>query len=302
MRECVRSTSILVTIIVPVYNVESYIDECLKSLVSQTYRNIEIICVNDGSTDDGVSIVNKYKGEDERIILVNQQNSGVSVARNIGLSLARGEMVLFVDSDDYVDLDAVELIVESFSKDKPDLILFGYRDVVFAGGGEQKKLEHLPNEYFRRSDLTRVIVTCWSKAYSLEFLRKNSIKFKEDIDKDIYSRAECVEIVQYVHDNIGGIYGGADTRTWLDMHIFITHSLLRLARSARDIFEDVFDFLCDDCKKRNRAEQKVFYDFLSYLGVEYQVESREYFKGVLPPFLYTNKSGAWLKELELIGK
>jgi len=193
MRECVRSTSILVTIIVPVYNVESYIDECLKSLVSQTYRNIEIICVNDGSTDDGVSIVNKYKGEDERIILVNQQNSGVSVARNIGLSLARGEIVLFVDSDDYVDLDAVELIIESFSKDKPDLILFGYRDVVFAGGGEQKKLEHLPNEYFRRSDLTRVIVTCWSKAYSLEFLRKNSIKFKEGLFyEDLLFNWQCL--------------------------------------------------------------------------------------------------------------
>ena len=88
----------------------------------------------------------------------------------------------------------------------------------------------------------------------------------------------------------------------IDMQIFITHSLLRLARSARDIFEDVFDFLCGDCKKRNRAEQKIFYDFLIYLGVEYQEENREYLKGVLPPFMYTNKSGAWLKELELIEK
>ena len=135
-----------------------------------------------------------------------------------------------------------------------------------------------------------------------EDVRGLYVKFKEDIDKDIYSRAECVEIVQYVHDNIGGIYGGADTRTWLDMQIFITHSLLRLARSARDIFEEVFDSLCDDCKKRNRVEQKIFCDFLIYLGVEYQEENREYLKAILPPFLYTNKSGAWLKELELIGK
>ena len=165
-------------------------------------------------------------------------------------------------------------------------------------------------EYYCKSFLCKPRLTydefCKNCGYEslkdAEDVRGLYIKFKEDIDKDIYSRAECVEIVQYVHDNIGGIYGGADTRTWLDMQIFITHSLLRLARSARDIFEDVFDFLCDDCKKRNRAEQKIFYDFLIYLGVEYQVESREYFKGVLPPFLYTNKSGAWLKELELIGK
>ena len=133
-----------------------------------------------------------------------------------------------------------------------------------------------------------------------EDVRGLYIKFKEDIDKDIYSRAECAVIAQYVRDNIGGIYGGADTRSWLDTQIFIARSLLRLACSARDMFDDVFDSLCDECKKRNSAEQKIFYDFLIYLGVEYQEESREYFKGVLPPFLYTNKSGAWLKELELI--
>lgn len=165
-------------------------------------------------------------------------------------------------------------------------------------------------EYYCKSFLCKSRLTydefCKNCGYEslkdAEDVRGLYVKFKENIDKDIYSRVECVEIAQYVHDNICGIYGGADTRTWLDMQIFIAHSLLRLARSARDMFEDVFDFLCDDCKKRNRAEQKIFYDFLIYLGVEYQVESREYFKGVLPPFLYTNKSGAWLKELELIGK
>ena len=93
---------ILISIIVPVYNGEKYIDKCLKSLVNQTLKNIEIIVVNDGSNDKTQNIVEKYKKENSNIILINSTNKGVAAARNKGLKIAKGNYIGFVDSDDYV--------------------------------------------------------------------------------------------------------------------------------------------------------------------------------------------------------
>lgn len=102
-----------VSIIIPVYNVEDYLEECIKSLISQSYKNIEIILINDGSTDHSLEICNILKDNDNRIIVINQVNSGVSVARNVGLNRATGEYVLFVDSDDFVQKEFVQKMVSA---------------------------------------------------------------------------------------------------------------------------------------------------------------------------------------------
>lgn len=94
-----------VSIIVPVYNVENYLRKCLDSLINQTLKNIEIICINDGSTDNSLSILEEYASKDERIIVINQENAGVSSARNRGLEIATGEYIAFVDADDSVTPD-----------------------------------------------------------------------------------------------------------------------------------------------------------------------------------------------------
>lgn len=92
---------IKISIIIPVYNVEKYIEECLISVLNQTMKEIEIICINDGSTDNSLKILNNYKNKNENIRIVNQENSGLSNARNVGLSLAKGEYIFFLDSDDF---------------------------------------------------------------------------------------------------------------------------------------------------------------------------------------------------------
>lgn len=94
-----------VSIIVPVYNVEKYLKRCLDSLVNQTLKDIEIICVNDGSTDGSLAILDEYVRNDDRIVVINQENSGQSVARNRGIDVAKGEYIGFVDSDDWVSED-----------------------------------------------------------------------------------------------------------------------------------------------------------------------------------------------------
>ena len=102
--------SALVSIIVPVYNLEGYIGNCLESLACQTYENIEIICIDDGSRDKSAEIIREYCKKDSRIVYVYQDNAGVSAARNKGLDIARGEYIMFADGDDYLHYQAVEIL------------------------------------------------------------------------------------------------------------------------------------------------------------------------------------------------
>ena len=102
-----------VSIIVPIYNVEKYLNNCLNSIVNQTYPNLEIILVNDGSTDSSLEIIQEYSKKYKNIICINIDNHGQGYARNVGLKKATGEYVMFIDSDDYVDLKIVEKLANS---------------------------------------------------------------------------------------------------------------------------------------------------------------------------------------------
>lgn len=114
-----------ISIIVPVYNVERYLDECLDSLLEQTHRNIEIICVNDGSTDSSLCILERRASEDDRIRVISQENAGVAHSRNIALDAAQGDYVLFVDSDDYIDVRTCELLLSNARETDADIVVFG---------------------------------------------------------------------------------------------------------------------------------------------------------------------------------
>lgn len=100
-----------VSIIVPVYNVAPYLRQCMDSLINQTYRNIEIICVNDGATDESGAILAEYAAKDSTIKVISQKNAGLSAARNVGFSFATGDYVMYVDSDDWIDLETCETAV-----------------------------------------------------------------------------------------------------------------------------------------------------------------------------------------------
>ena len=98
----------LVSVIVPVYNVEKYLEECLDSIINQTLEDIEIICVNDGSTDNSLKILKKYAKKDNRIKIINQKNCGLGCARNSGLNQSQGDYIFFLDSDDYLNPNILE--------------------------------------------------------------------------------------------------------------------------------------------------------------------------------------------------
>lgn len=106
-----KSPNYKVSIIIPIYNVEDYLRECLESVINQTYKNIEIICVNDGSTDSSNKILDEYSKKDKRIQIINKPNGGLSSARNAGLDICTGDYIYFVDSDDYIELNTIELLI-----------------------------------------------------------------------------------------------------------------------------------------------------------------------------------------------
>lgn len=117
-----------VSLIVPVYNVSEYLPECLDSLINQTFENIEIICVNDGSTDNCLEILEDYSRKDERIKIISQKNSGLGASRNVGMKQASGKYIFFMDSDDFLELNAIELLYENITKNESDVAFYrGYK-------------------------------------------------------------------------------------------------------------------------------------------------------------------------------
>ena len=115
------------SVIVPVYNVEKYINECLSSLINQTYKNIEIVVINDGSSDNSLSLIEEYSRIDDRIRVIDQKNMGLGYTRNVGIDNAVGDYILFVDSDDYISLNTCEEIEAVLSyNNEVDIIAVSY--------------------------------------------------------------------------------------------------------------------------------------------------------------------------------
>ena len=132
--DCKNSNG-LISIIVPVYNVEKYLSKCLDSIINQTYKNLEIILIDDGSTDKSGEICDKYKNEDKRIIVIHQLNGGVSAARNTGIGVAKGRYILFIDSDDWIEKDYVSSLFTYAGDDT--IVCCGYKRIF-----DDKIIEH----------------------------------------------------------------------------------------------------------------------------------------------------------------
>ena len=168
-----------VSIIVPVYNCEKYLSKCLDSLSTQTYKNIEIIVVNDGSTDNSINIVKEKSKKDKRIIIIDQKNSGVSTARNNGLKKAIGEYVVFVDSDDYLANDFVNYMLELITTNDSD---FAYSIKKYIKKDEKQSLSLTKKKVSSNESVAILLnpdttVGCWNKIYKRKFLEENNLYF-----------------------------------------------------------------------------------------------------------------------------
>jgi glycosyltransferase involved in cell wall biosynthesis len=187
-----------ISIVIPVYNVEPYLPKCLDSIVGQTYKDLEIICVDDETPDNSVQIIKDYADKDSRIKLISQKNQGLSGARNTGIDAASGKYIVFVDSDDWIEPETCSTAVEQLEKNNADICMWGYvrefggkavekrifdGDMVF-DEGESKHLIHrriagLVGAELSNPENADAIVTAWGKLYRADIIKNNKLYFTD---------------------------------------------------------------------------------------------------------------------------
>lgn len=177
---------IKVSVIIPVYNVANYLNDCIHSLLNQTLKEIEFIFVNDGSSDNSQEIIEKYKKQDSRISLINQKNAGVSVARNNGIKLAKGLYIGFVDGDDFVEKDMFEVLFNETEKNDLDVVVSNF---IIEQDGVKKITQPFfaTKKIFNKQKIQCEIIpfliknddlnTCCTKIFKNSFITENNINF-----------------------------------------------------------------------------------------------------------------------------
>lgn len=168
-----------ISVIIPVYNTENFLEQCLGSVVNQTYKNLEILIVDDGSPDKSDAVYKRFALEDNRIKIIKQKNSGISVARNTGLKFATGQWIHFVDSDDYLDMDYYEKMINDACDINPDIIAGGVisqNSNLYNIQYKTKCVLFTKTEKFIQTNALKNC-TVWRYIFKRDFLKKNNLKF-----------------------------------------------------------------------------------------------------------------------------
>ena len=194
----------LVSLVVPIYNVSKYLRRCLDSIKRQTYQNIEVIMVNDGSTDKSATIANEYATSDPRFALFEKENGGLSSARNFGMKYANGSFISFIDSDDFISEKYVETLLSAFNDDLDvvvaDYVIFSEEDGKFYrhnGKIENRIYASLEEKKTLAKNLFKpgsIIMPVWKNMYRLSFLNNNDIKYVSErliYTEDLLFNLEC---------------------------------------------------------------------------------------------------------------
>ena len=227
----------VVSIIVPVYNVEAYIEECLDSIVNQTYQQLEIIVVDDGSTDASSHLVKKYLA-DNRILFIEQENQGLSGARNSGLKVATGKYVLFVDSDDYIRVNMLTELVSRIEESQADLVRFNGSAFV---DGMEKVVDHdyydfshrLEEKHIYREDSFQAnrrtfVSPVYLYLVKRSILTEHNLLFREDIihEDELFTPQLFLAIQTMIYVNAAYYY-----RRYRENSIMTIQSTAQLQRS-----------------------------------------------------------------------
>lgn len=195
-----------ISIIIPVYNTKIYLKQCLDSVINQTFKDIEIICIDDGSTDGSLDILQSYAKQDKRFVILKQEHKGAGEARNNGMNIAKGKYIQFLDSDDWFELNMLENMYNNAEKYSTDILVCSSRKVDDSGNIIEKDNPNSPinlaitpiNKVFCAREYKQNIFTLftpilWNKLYLKDFLHSNNIKF---------SKLKIYEDVPFVHSSV----------------------------------------------------------------------------------------------------
>lgn len=178
-----------ISVIVPIYNVEKYLKECLDSVVNQNLKEVEIILVDDGSTDKSKEIISEYESKFPNIVRIELRNKGVSVARNIGLKKATGKYVLYLDSDDFLEEGCLNILYKTAEEEKSSIIIFGHKEIYDTGISTKVSVVSIEvddKKIYRGIEVADMVLNCkflgtaWNKLFNREVLIKNNFMFEPD--------------------------------------------------------------------------------------------------------------------------
>lgn len=230
---------IKVSVVVPVYNAENYIKKCIDSLVNQTYKDIEIIIVNDGSTDNSLEVIRKF--DDERIKIIHQQNSGVYLARKKGIETATGEYIMFVDSDDWIEITAIEILINYITMFDAEIVKF--REI---GEPDKKKspliIENNTTPYIvnsdKKTDLYKMLITTYKLNRLTDEIVKKELIECERIDRRL-NQGEDALVNYEIFTNAKKILIISDLLYHYNKNPNSTTNILELKKISQNI-NDVF--------------------------------------------------------------
>ena len=258
------------SIIIPVYNVEEYLEECLESIVNQSFKDFEVICVNDGSTDNSLEILQKYAEKDKRFKVLNQENQGQGVARNNALNIANGEYILFVDPDDFIELNMLEVFNERLDIQNVDVAFFDYQ--IFGENTKTKIVRFMDemkntlnlnindNFIFNWQELVKdnfryTAMMVWNKVYSNKFLKENHIQFapNKHAEDHIFSISATLlaNKISYIKKTLYYYRKRSDS------------SVNKVSENNFCIFENIA--IVADFLKQNNLYKKYEHDFRNYI-------------------------------------
>ena len=292
-----------VSFIVAVYNTQEFLPRCLDSLLNQTCRDIEIVVVNDGSTDDSAAIIAAYARKDVRVRAIAKPNGGISSARNAGIDIARGEIVDFVDSDDYVEPNLAEFLVDAFAAENPEIVVFG--GVCEPAERASKRIRQLLSpeaRVFEPFDAALLFSANaqpypWRSAYSRDLLERESLRFAENVRfaEDVVFQFESYplsaktvvapdKLYHYVMQDKSLTHTfnvGAKRRDKAEAHILMLHEILE-RWSARGLLElcpgelvawfmdlVAFDLARFDAEDYNAVAASINAEFNQYFGTNW---------------------------------
>lgn len=259
----------LVSVVVPVYKAQEYLQRCLESIVNQTYKNLEIILVDDGSPDLCPQMCDSWALNDSRIKVVHKENAGAGEARNTGLDVVSGEYVLFVDSDDYIDRKTVEMCVEAAESKKAQAVLFSVCNV-HSDASKKPAVVMQSEKLFDGAELTEDLlpslfvhtlgygVSVWGKLFCTDIIKKNNLRFLSE--REYYSE-DALFVLEYF-SKIQSAYA-------LNQHLYYyfenNNSLSRMYKEDRENRIDNYLLKSIEISQANHLPKKV----ISYIAARY---------------------------------
>lgn len=252
----------LVSIIIPVYNSEKYIKKCLDSIINQTYKNLEVITINDGSTDDSLKILESYKKKFTVVKVYSQENSGIAKTRNKGIELASGKYLMFIDNDDFIDEKYVETFVKTIELQQADIVVGGYKRV----DSKNKIIFHNKPKNNDWSKYT--IIAPWAKIYKKSIIKKVGALFLDyGIGEDVYFNlnlySKGLKIVTIDYEGYNWFFNDLSVSN-------TTHKGLKAEIDLTYLLNKIIAF------NKNNKESDFFNYFIYRLCLYYLLESGRY--------------------------